>query len=169
MSRSFLTTRTAFLSAIAALVVLLVCVPAIVGQDRNASANESVSGASKDSAATKEDEEDEIKEPPYEPKTKKELQRALSSMQFKVTQNEETEPAFRNKYWDNKKEGVYRCVVCGYSLFSSETKYKSGTGWPSFYAPIKKRSRQLQNRLASLCAETRSSLQSLQGTSGPRV
>ncbi|MEM6474020.1 MAG: peptide-methionine (R)-S-oxide reductase MsrB [Planctomycetota bacterium] len=83
------------------------------------------------------DGSDEIEEPDYEPKTKAELRRTLTSMQFKVTQNEGTEPAFRNKYWDNKEKGIYRCVVCGLSLFSSETKYKSGTGWPSFYAPIK--------------------------------
>ena len=80
---------------------------------------------------------DEIEEPDYEPKTASELKRSLTSMQYKVTQKEGTEPAFRNKYWDNKEPGVYRCVVCGLSLFSSETKYKSGTGWPSFFAPLK--------------------------------
>jgi methionine-R-sulfoxide reductase len=83
------------------------------------------------------DEEEEPDEPPYVPKSKSELQRSLSPIAYKVTQNEETEPAFRNKYWDNKEEGIYRCVVCGQSLFSSETKYKSGTGWPSFFDPIK--------------------------------
>ena len=82
--------------------------------------------------------EEELKEPEYKKKSVAELKRALSSMQFKVTQNADTEPAFRNRYWDNKKEGIYRCVVCGLSLFSSEAKYKSGTGWPSFFAPIKK-------------------------------
>lgn len=82
-------------------------------------------------------EEDEIEEPPYTPKTTSELQKMLTPIQFKVTQNEETETAFRNKYWDNKKEGIYRCIVCGQSLFSSKTKYKSGTGWPSFYDTIK--------------------------------
>ncbi|QEF99506.1 Peptide methionine sulfoxide reductase MsrB [Stieleria maiorica] len=85
---------------------------------------------------THEDSEDEIEDPPYTPKSVSELQKSLSAIQFKVTQNEETEPAFRNKYWDNKKEGLYRCIVCGQSLFSSETKFKSGTGWPSFYDPI---------------------------------
>ncbi len=64
------------------------------------------------------------------------LREKLSPIQFKVTQNEDTEPPFKNKYWDNKKEGVYRCVVCELPLFESDTKYKSGTGWPSFYAPI---------------------------------
>jgi methionine-R-sulfoxide reductase len=83
-------------------------------------------------------EEDGLVDPPYKPKTEAELKRSLSAIQFKVTQKEGTEPAFRNKYWDNKKQGIYRCVVCAQSLFSSETKYKSGTGWPSFYDPIKK-------------------------------
>jgi peptide-methionine (R)-S-oxide reductase len=80
----------------------------------------------------------ESEEKPYVPKTKRELQRTLTRLQYDVTQNEATEPAFRNMYWNNKKEGVYKCVVCDRELFSSETKYKSGTGWPSFFAPIDK-------------------------------
>ncbi|OYP33196.1 peptide-methionine (R)-S-oxide reductase [Rhodopirellula sp. MGV] len=81
--------------------------------------------------------ESKVKEPEYEPKSKAVLRRELSTMQYKVTQSEGTEPAFRNLYWNNKKSGLYRCIVCEQSLFTSETKYKSGTGWPSFYAPIK--------------------------------
>lgn len=73
---------------------------------------------------------------PYERPSKSELRRRLSRMQFDVTQNEATEPAFRNRYWDNKREGTYECVVCGLPLFTSETKFKSGTGWPSFWKPI---------------------------------
>ena len=75
-------------------------------------------------------------EAPYVPKTKRELQRTLSRLQYDVTQNEATEPAFRNMYWNNKRKGVYKCIVCDRELFSSETKYKSGTGWPSFFAPV---------------------------------
>ena len=71
----------------------------------------------------------------YRPKSKSELRRSLNRMQYDVTQNEATEPAFRNKYWDNKKEGTYCCIVCEQELFDSETKFKSGTGWPSFYQP----------------------------------
>ncbi len=72
----------------------------------------------------------------YKPLSKIALRRKLSAIQYNVTQNEATEPAFRNKYWDNKQLGVYKCVVCERDLFSSKAKYKSGTGWPSFYAPI---------------------------------
>ncbi len=78
----------------------------------------------------------EPKEEKYVPKTKRELREMLTPIQFKVTQNEETEPAFRNLYWNNKLDGMYTCIVCGLDLFPSETKYKSGTGWPSFYSPI---------------------------------
>ena len=60
----------------------------------------------------------------------------LSQEQFYVAREEGTERSFRNEYWDNKAAGVYRCVACGEPLFSSETKYKSGTGWPSFFRPI---------------------------------
>ena len=77
-------------------------------------------------------------EKPYKPKTKAELRRSLTAMQYEVTQNEGTEPAFRNKYWNNKKDGTYHCIVCDLPLFPSDTKYKSGTGWPSFFAPLKK-------------------------------
>lgn len=76
----------------------------------------------------------------YRPKTKSELRRLLNPIQYKVTQNEDTEPAFRNLYWDNKREGIYQCIVCERKLFSNRTKYKSGTGWPSFYAPLNKKS-----------------------------
>lgn len=75
-------------------------------------------------------------EKPYVPKTKSELRRKLTSMQFKVTQNEETEPAFRNEYWNNKRKGTYLCVVCERPLFTDETKFDSGTGWPSFWSPL---------------------------------
>lgn len=72
----------------------------------------------------------------YKPKTKAELRKLLTRIQYRVTQDEGTEPAFRNAYWDNKKEGQYFCIVCEKPLFSSETKFVSGTGWPSFWQPI---------------------------------
>lgn len=69
-----------------------------------------------------------------EEKTKR-LQQ-LSPLQYAVTQNEKTEPAFKNAYWNNTEEGIYVDIVSGEPLFSSTHKYKSGTGWPSFTQPI---------------------------------
>jgi peptide methionine sulfoxide reductase msrA/msrB len=68
--------------------------------------------------------------------SKKELKKRLSPMQFKVTQQEGTEPAFDNEYWDNHKPGIYVDIVSGEPLFSSLDKYESGTGWPSFTKPL---------------------------------
>lgn len=70
--------------------------------------------------------------------SKEELKKILTPMQYKVTQKDGTEPPFKNEYWDNKKEGIYVDIVSKEPLFSSTTKYKSGTGWPSFYDVIDK-------------------------------
>jgi peptide methionine sulfoxide reductase msrA/msrB len=64
------------------------------------------------------------------------LKKNLTAMQYKITQQEGTEPPFRNEYWDNKKEGIYVDIVSGEPLFSSTDKFKSGTGWPSFTKPL---------------------------------
>ena len=78
---------------------------------------------------------------PVDWKTKKKvkgLKKKLSKLQYEVTQEDGTERPFKNKFWDNKKEGIYVDIVSGEPLFSSKHKYKSGTGWPSFYQPLKK-------------------------------
>ena len=67
---------------------------------------------------------------------KKKKLKELTKLQYKVTQEDGTEPAFKNKYWDNKEEGIYVDIVSGEPLFSSTDKYKSGTGWPSFTKPL---------------------------------
>jgi peptide methionine sulfoxide reductase msrA/msrB len=66
----------------------------------------------------------------------RELQQLLTPLQYKVTQEEDTEPAFHNEYWDNKKPGIYVDIVSGEPLFSSLDKFASGTGWPSFSKPL---------------------------------
>lgn len=82
---------------------------------------------------------DDTEEAPYQPKTKVELRKQLSRLQYEVTQEHGTEPAFRNRYWDNKRAGDYLCIVCEQPLFSSKTKFESGTGWPSFWQPLKEK------------------------------
>jgi methionine-R-sulfoxide reductase len=73
---------------------------------------------------------------PFHKPSDAELQQKLTPMQYRVTQHEGTEPAFRNEYWDNHEAGIYVDVVSGEPLFSSLDKYESGTGWPSFTRPL---------------------------------
>ena len=68
-------------------------------------------------------------------KTEAEWQQQLTPEQYRVARMHGTERAFTGEYHDSKEEGIYRCVGCGAPLFGSETKYDSGTGWPSFWAP----------------------------------
>ena len=68
-------------------------------------------------------------------KPEQEWKRQLTPEQYRVTREKGTERAFSGKYHDCKQEGMYRCVCCGAELFDSATKFDSGTGWPSFYAP----------------------------------
>ena len=60
----------------------------------------------------------------------------LTDEQYRITQQHGTEPAYSGAYWDKKDPGVYNCICCDALLFSSETKYDSGSGWPSFYEPV---------------------------------
>lgn len=69
-------------------------------------------------------------------KSDTEWQKQLTPQQFHVTRRAGTEPAFTGEYWDLHEDGTFHCVCCGAPLFSSETKFESGTGWPSFTAPI---------------------------------
>lgn len=69
-------------------------------------------------------------------KTDEEWRRELTPEEYHVLREKGTEPAFTGRYLESKEPGVYHCAACGNELFSSETKYDSGSGWPSFYAPL---------------------------------
>lgn len=84
----------------------------------------------------------------------------LSELEYHVLREAGTERAFSGEYWDNKKKGTYVCRACDFELFDSKTKFKSGTGWPSFYKPLKKYSVAEKtdskfgwNRVEILCAK----------------
>lgn len=82
-------------------------------------------------------------------KSKQEWQAELTPEQYRICREKGTERAFTGVYWDSKEKGQYRCTCCGEALFNSDTKFDSGTGWPSFWAPVDAQ---------SVAAETDSSL-----------
>lgn len=86
-------------------------------------------------ADTKAHEEDKD----YKKPSDKLLKKMLTPLQYSVTQNDDTETPFKNKYWNEKRDGIYVDIVSGKPLFSSKDKYKSGTGWPSFTRPIEEK------------------------------
>jgi len=73
---------------------------------------------------------------PMSDRTDDDLRLRLTPLQYEVTQNAGTERPFSGVYWDTKDAGMYRCIVCDAELFTSDTKYDSGSGWPSFYEAV---------------------------------
>jgi peptide-methionine (R)-S-oxide reductase len=69
-------------------------------------------------------------------KTDAEWHELLKPIEYEVTRNAATEPAFTGRYWDHHEPGIYRCICCGTPLFASDAKFESGCGWPSYFEPI---------------------------------
>lgn len=98
-------------------------------------------------------------------KSEEEWRKELSPEAYHVLREKGTEPAFTGAYWNSKEKGVYRCAACGTPLFESDTKYDSGSGWPSFHAPLEEENVELETdsslgmvRTEVLCAACHSHL-----------
>ena len=73
-------------------------------------------------------------------KSDSEWKKLLSEEEYRITREKGTEPPFTGKYYNSKEKGIYKCICCGSELFSSETKFDSGSGWPSYFAPVSEKS-----------------------------
>ena len=87
-------------------------------------------------------------------KTEEEWKQQLTPEQFAVARRKGTERAFTGKYWNNHEAGLYKCVCCGNDLFNSDTKFESGTGWPSFWAPIAKENIKVETDISQFMQRT---------------
>jgi peptide methionine sulfoxide reductase msrA/msrB len=112
------------------IIALLAAVPAVYTIS-SAFADSSITGSTADEHTTSASNSSDYTKP-----SKVELKQRLTPLQYSVTQTEDTEQPFNNEYWDEKRQGIYVDIVSGEPLFSSTHKFKSGTGWPSFYQPL---------------------------------
>ena len=119
---------------ILSMLTCLATAQAIHGGTDDATAEPTAAGT--DSTSAEASGADEAEAPEKIVKSDAEWRKQLTKMQYKVTRKAGTERAFSGKYWKLKAKGTYRCVCCDEPLFDSATKFKSGTGWPSFYAPF---------------------------------
>ena len=102
-------------------------------------------------------------------KTDEEWKQMLTPEQFEVTRKKGTERAFTGKYWNNHEKGIYRCVCCDNAVFSSDTKFESGTGWPSFWAPIAPENIRTEGDLTLGMVRTRGPVQEVRCSPGARI
>ena len=91
----------------------------------------------------------------------------LTPEQYEIMRKKGTERAFTGAYWNDHSQGVYSCACCGQELFSSDTKFNSGTGWPSFTQPVADKAVETETDRAFGMARTEASVQPLRGASGP--
>jgi peptide-methionine (R)-S-oxide reductase len=87
-------------------------------------------------------------------KTEEEWKKLLTPEQFRVTRQKATELACSGPYWNHHQDGVYQCICCGTDLFDSKTKFESGTGWPSYFAPVAKENLRLERDTSFLMERT---------------
>ncbi len=87
-------------------------------------------------------------------RTDDEWRKVLTAEEFQVTRHEATECAFTGKYYQNHEKGIYRCICCGDDLFTSDTKFESGTGWPSFFQPVAKENLTFKTDMSHLMVRT---------------
>jgi peptide-methionine (R)-S-oxide reductase len=151
------------------IIILAFCVSLTAcGQNEKKSNNESLMTTAKEVAVTK-STGDPVRADTITVgkvvKTEAEWRKILPPDEFHILREAGTEPAFRNAFYDNKKEGIYSCGACKLPLYSSYTKFDSGTGWPSFYAPIDKKlvkrkvdKRYGMERVEVICAQCNSHL-----------
>lgn len=122
-----------------AMLLLLANVSVIAGESTNPASQKSAgSGTRADVRQVFGDSDVSTQRPRKIMKSDREWRKLLSRKQFEVARKGGTERAFTGRYWKHKVDGTYQCVCCQLDLFPSTTKYKSGTGWPSFFAPVKK-------------------------------